>query len=185
MKAISVTFLICFALSGAVARAQVGVYGKFDYTRYTDTYANQETSFDGGDLGAYYDFLHIGPVKAGFDLRGSFLSGSKYRYRSGLAGIRVAAHTPVIPLQPYAQFSVGAGGTEYTGPLAAGISSSHYNNKFVYEILAGVDYTVFPHLDFRVIELGYGRMSGTDGTSTNNPANTLFTVGTGLVVRFP
>lgn len=169
--------------ASVAASAQVGIYGDFDYTHYTDHSANASTSFYGGGVGVYDDFLHVGPLRAGLDLRGDFLGGNNYRYRDVLAGVRVAAKAPVLPFKPYGQFSVGVGGPRSTGALGAGISGSHYTTKFTYEVMGGVDCTILPHVDFRVLELGYGRMTGVDGSAVSNPASTLFSVRSGLVFR--
>ncbi len=177
--------LSCLLLGSAslVAHAQVAVYGNFDYTRYTDHSLSQTTNFYGGGVGVYDDFLHIGPLRAGFDVRGDLLSGNKARYRDLLGGVRVAAKAPLVPIKPYAQFSVGAGGPQYTGGLAAGISSAPYRTKFTYEVLGGVDFTILPHVDFRAVEAGYGRVSGVNGSQAGNPASTLITIRSGIVIR--
>jgi hypothetical protein len=184
MKIALQSILICLALGGAAARAQIGIYGKFDYTRYTDHSLNEETSYDGVGAGIYYDLLHLGPAHLGLDLRGSQQSENNLRFRTGLAGIRLAAKLPAIPIRPYVQVSAGAGGGKSTGPFAAGISGEQYHSKFLYEVLGGLDYTLIPHVDFRAIELGYGRETGSSGTPGSNPASTLFLLSTGLVVRF-
>ena len=94
----------------------------------------------------------------------------------------MSGKAPVLPIRPYVQASVGAGGTKYTGPTAAGISNLQYHSKFMYEILGGVDYTLVPHVDLRVIEIGVGRQTGASG-AVGNPAVITVEVSTGLVIR--
>lgn len=163
------SFFSLFTLAG---HAQLGVYGKVDYTRYSQPGTN--TSFYGGGVGVYDDFIHAGPIRAGLDLRGDLLTGSGAHYRDLLAGVRVAFKRPVLPVRPYVQGSVGIGGTEATGPFAPGIQA-RYNNKFLTGVFGGIDITILPHLDFRAVELGYGRISG---LSANE-----FTASSGIALR--
>jgi hypothetical protein len=58
-----------------------------------------------------------------------------------------------------------------------------YSDKFQYLVAGGLDYTLVPHVDFRVVEVGYGRMSGVS-SGGSAPTATLVSVSTGLVVRF-
>ncbi len=168
--------------AAASARAQIGIYGKFDLTNYTNRNDNTTTLLHGGGVGIYDDFLHVGPVHAGLDLRGSLQSGTNLSYRNLLVGVRVGVKPPILPIRPYIQGSVGVGGTRYTGTTAAGITNVPYERKLTYEVLGGIDLTIFPHFDFRAIELGYGQQSGV-GSRSNTPATTLFLVSTGLVFR--
>lgn len=172
-------------LSIPAARAQLGIYGKLDLPHYSDNTANGSAIngwYHGGGVGIYDDFLHLGPVHLGADLRGDFATHDTYRLRTIAGGLRVAAKLPVLPLRPYVEGLLGVGGTQYTGALAAGISSSSYSNKFTYQVLGGLDLTIFPHLDFRTIEIGVGHQSGV-GSSSSTPAATLVLLSTGLVLR--
>jgi hypothetical protein len=175
---------VLLGLTGARAQAQLGVYGMYEYTRFTDNYVKQETSLNGGKFGVYDDFVHLGPLRLGADLRGDVLTSNTLRYRSVLAGARLAVKPPILPIKPYLQASVGFGGTQSKGPFAAGISAPGYNGKFLYQVLGGLDYTLIPHIDLRAIELGYGRETGTNGTTGNNPSSSLFLLSAGAVVRF-
>ncbi|HUZ97532.1 MAG TPA: hypothetical protein VMU57_21720 [Edaphobacter sp.] len=182
MKLRHLAVLFFIALSSAAARAQVAIYGTFDATHLSDNSNHQATWFYGPSIGAYYDFVHLGPLAAGVDLRGNFLFGSHEKYRSGLVGLRLSAKPPILPIKPYAQFSIGAGGAKADG--TANFPDTNYSTKFQYEVLGGVDLTVLPRIDLRVAEVGYGRMSGVNG-GTNAPASSLVTVGAGLVFRLP
>ena len=56
-------------------------------------------------------------------------------------------------------------------------------------VLAGADYTLHRHIDFRVIEVGYSSLSTvssyTNGSNLNSyPASRLLSFSTGLVFRF-
>jgi hypothetical protein len=184
MKLRWLTILLGLSISFATANAQVGLYGKFDAVRFTasSTGINPASAwYYGPGAGIYYDFLHLGPVALGTDLRGNFLSGNQQKFRSALFGLRLSAKPPLIPIRPYLQGSVGIGGPTHSGLDGVG---TIYSNKFQYQVIGGLDFTLIPHLEFRVAEMSYGRMSGISGSSSA-PVSTLFTISTGLVVRFP
>ena len=182
MKLRWLTILLVLSVSFATSNAQVAIYGKFETVRFTASNINPTgTWYYGPGAGIYYDFLHLGPVALGADLRGNLLSGSQQKFRSALFGLRLSAKPPILPLRPYIQGSVGVGGPTHSGLDGAG---TIYSNKFQYEIIGGLDYTLVPHIEFCAVELSYGRMSGVS-SGTPAPVATLFTVGTGLVVRFP
>ena len=130
--------LVAVAIATSVsAHAQVGVYGMFTVDRLSNivssplplnsaasAFARKDTVDPlGGTGGVYYDFLKLGPVKLGADLRGSILStkrgayinfnGPGARIYSVLGGVRASFHTPVKSLKPYIQGSVGLGRSDY------------------------------------------------------------------------
>ena len=177
------------AAAGA-AEAQVAVYGKFDLLHDSQNENNssvgnsvETTFYYGGGVGVYDDFFHFGPLRVGVDVRGDLLTGSNYRYRDVLGGVRVAVKLPVLPLRPYVQGSIGSGGTKYTGSPANGITTYPYANKFTYVVFGGIDTGLLPHVDLRAIEVGVGQQSTTsDAVGATKPL--LVFVSTGLVVRF-
>ena len=169
--------LVC-GLAGSAARAQVGVYGKLDYVRYSE-FGSTSTNYTGGGVGVYDDFLHLGPVNLGLDLRGDYARESKSNYRSLLGGVRVAVKVPVVGLRPYVQASAGVGGSRAKGPFAVGITDVSFNNKLTYEGFVGLDARVLPFIDWRVIEVGGG-----SGSKLGSTSPTIFNVSSGLVLRF-
>lgn len=184
MRSRWLTLLLGVAGCAAAANAQVGIYAKFDTARVTASSAGSsaQTSvwFKGPSVGIYYDFLHLGPIALGADVRGNRLSGNQQNYRSALFGLRLALKPPAISIKPYVQASVGVGGPTHTGLNGVG---SIYSNKFQYQILGGIDTTLIPHLDFRAVEFGYARMSGISSGSPA-PVATVLTISTGFVLRF-
>lgn len=176
MKLRHFTLLLLLALTPSVSRAQLGIYGNFDATHFRDNNNRTTNWFYGPNLGVYYNFYHFGPLAAGVDLRGNVLFGNNKKYRSALIGLRVAGSAPAVPLKPYAQFSVGVGGSKY--------GSGNYTDKFQYDVIGGVDYTIFPRIDFLVAEVAYGRMSGVGG-GPDTPSSSIITVGSGIVFRLP
>jgi hypothetical protein len=134
----AVLFLAAVAVaSTASAHAQFGVYGEFTVDRISNTASSplEQPSPDsaykrtnsvnplGGTGGVYYDFWKLGPVKLGADLRGSILTTKRGAYvnfngqgahiYSTLGGIRAVFHTPLAPLKPYIQGSIGFARSDY------------------------------------------------------------------------
>jgi hypothetical protein len=193
------------------AYAQVGVYGMFTVDRLSNivssplpvppnstgsVFARKDTVDPlGGTGGVYYDFLKLGPVKLGADLRGSILNtkrgayvnfnGPGARIYSVLGGVRASFHTPIKSLKPYIQGSVGLGRSDYG--LYGGAASNQalpnaiYSN-FEYEGLAGLDIKLLPILDWRVAEFGYGGLDPFGTYSHNYPIKQ---VSMGFVFHLP
>lgn len=178
------SLLLLLALPASV-RAQFAVYGLVGASHLsgqTSPVAPSNSNWlYGPALGIYYTPLHLGPVAAGLDLRGNYSTGGNQHLRGVLAGLRVSAKAPILPLRPYAQASVGVAGIRYdpTGNLP-----THYSNKFEYALHGGLDITVLPRIDLRVLELGYGHITGVSSTTPATATN-LFNVGAGIVFRLP
>ncbi len=148
----------------ACAHAQLAAYANFEGSRFDQN----STWVKGGTFGVYDDFFSLGPVKLGADVRGSHLTGDNLSESKVLAGLRLAVKPPLLPIKPYIQAS--AGGVK----LATTALKGSYHSA--YEVNGGVDFTFFPHLDWRVVEVG----AGSFGSSTDKN----FHVSTGLVLRF-
>jgi hypothetical protein len=178
MKLRWLTFLLTLAMSTSAAHGQVGIYGNFATLHLSNNGANSWSYGPGG--GIYYDFVHLGPIHIGGDLRGNVLWGNQVNYWSGLGGVRVVVKPPLLPFRVYGQGSAGVGGTKASGNV--GNLPNSYNNKFQWDVFGGTDVTLLPHIDWRVVELGYGRMSGaTSGTVA--PSVGVFTLSSGIVLR--
>ncbi len=146
---------------------------------YQEQYANFWASGVGG--GVTLNFLPIGPVKLGFDFRGSTRPGTAGA-DTAMAGFRVAFNPPLIHLKPYVQASGGYVGTR-TVNLTQTVGGTFTNKYAAWEILGGVDVPIASILDLRLIELG-GGTGMTVGLSSSQPNISLFTVNTGLVLHF-
>src|SRR5438094_3407666 len=136
----AVLLLAAVAVATTVsAQAQVGVYGMFTVDRLSrissspipsppnssdPAFARSDTVDPiGGTGGVYYDFMKLGPVKLGADVRGSILTtkrgayinfnGPGARIYSVLGGVRGSFQTPVKSLKPYLQISLGLGRRDY------------------------------------------------------------------------
>lgn len=186
----------------ATAHAQLGVYGTFTATRMTNLKSspeatdpsaiNNSVSPIGGTGGIYYDFLKLGPVKLGADLRGSILTSTRGAYinangggtriNSALFGVRAVFHVPVLRsvLRPYVQGSAGFGSTNYG--ILYGSSGVQTKSNFEYMGYAGVDIPLAPFMDFRLVELGAGALNPFGTNSHNYP---LQSVSSGIVFHLP
>jgi len=181
---------LAFLLTPFAHAQAVSVYGTFSDTHLTNlvtgttqngnVYTSSTTSHftPGFGLGVTFNFLPIGPVRLGLDVRGSSKPGNDGSDLI-LAGPRLAVKLPGLRLKPYIQASGGYLRTRTT--LVIGVENT--DQFLAYEITGGLDYPLLPFLDFRVIELGGGQ--GINAFGSGDGHNTsLFTVNTGLVVHF-
>ena len=188
------------------AQAQVGVYGMFTVDRLsniqssplpapTTTGPNARLNTAdplGGTGGIYYDFLKLGPIKLGADLRGSILStkrganvsfnDSGTRIYSALGGVRASFRTKYAPLKPYIQLSAGLGRSDYGLSNTTSAGQVILYNNFEYEGLAGLDIKLLPIMDWRVAEFGYGGLNPFGTYSHNYPIKQ---VSMGFVFHLP
>jgi hypothetical protein len=194
MKLRSIAAVAVLALTALAARAQVGLYLNPVAIRVSNSNADHgsfaflgdnSTSqvFYGYGFGGYYDFLHAGPLSAGFDVRESDLHANNAMLRSFLVGARVSAKPFRRPFKPYAQISVGVSTTK------APASTIHVS-KFDYVLYGGVDYTLQKHIDWRVLEVGYGSLTTVSSADVGGgntfyiPASNQVSFSSGLVFRF-
>ena len=145
------------------AQAKFAIYG----TAGTEKSGLPNDSWKlGGTFGFYYGLYHVGPLSFSADARGDL----SQNISSGFIGPRVAAKLPVIPLKPYAEFIFGV--SSYSTP-----SNLKIDNDFAYRYVLGLDTTILPHLDWRLVDFSYAL-----NTSANSGhAKTLTS---GLVIRF-
>ena len=140
-------------------------------------------TFWGVDLGGYYDFFHSGKIDVGADLRGTDLRANNAALKELLIGIRVSGKPFTRPFRPYAQASIGGGYTKAPTSIVT-------VRKVDYRVAGGLDYTLQRHIDYRIIEVGYGSLetisSGTigGGGDVAFPASHMLSFSTGLVFRF-
>lgn len=147
------------------ARAQLGLYGAFTGANLSGPGASW---MYGGTFGGYYDSFDFPMVNFGLDLRFAFLGGGgNPSATTGLAGPRAVLHFPAFPLRPYAEAL--AGGAHFT---QSGVDTTTLD----YGVAAGLDTTIFPRIDWRVIDYQHTwSSSGIQETSLSS----------GLVLRIP
>ncbi|HEX3968596.1 MAG TPA: hypothetical protein VHW70_11565 [Edaphobacter sp.] len=196
-------FLAAVAVAATTsAHAQVGVYGMFTVDRLSNLQSSPLLPVPaprvdpvnplGGTGGVYYDFLKLGPVKLGADLRGSILTTKRGAYvtanaggtriYSVLGGVRAAIHTPLAPLKPYIQLSAGLGRSDYGLSQTTSTGQIIIYNNFQYEGLVGLDVKLLPIMDWRVAEFGYGGLDPFGALSHNYPIKQ---VSMGFVFHLP
>ncbi len=186
--------VVCLApvLLTTAARAQFGLYvnpvGVHVSNSKTDTgsfaFLGENTTsrtFYGANIGGYYDFFHASKADVGVDIRDSIVKGNNASLNSFLVGVRVAAKPIANSFKPYVQISAGVGSSKPP-------TSTVHLSRVAYGIFGGLDYTLASHVDFRVVELGYGSVgtvsSGNFGGTEGQLTSRLFSVSTGLVFRF-
>jgi len=158
------------------ARAQLAFYGQFTGT---DMGIANTPHLYGGTFGIYTT-KRLGLLALGPDLRGAILKhgsstpNADQELDMGLGGIRLAATPRVLPVMPYLEV---LGGIAYAKTGQGAARQDHFVGAA--QFLAGVDYTVIPRIDWRVVEFSYGRLGSSVGVF--NPR----TLSTGIVVRLP
>jgi hypothetical protein len=149
------------------AHAQLGLYGGFSAA---NTNIPNSKWLYGTTFGGYYNAIHVPLVNLGLDARVSILDGSNTV--NGLIGPRAELHIPI--LKPYVEGQIGA--SRISGGQGAFAFS---DTVFSYGFAAGADVTIFPRLDWRVVDYNYIR-SPDAIRGTNQDVLT-----TGLVLRLP
>ena len=156
--------LFALFLAPAAVHAQIAIYGGFSAAPVSG--ASRDLAY-GGQVGAYKQTGHaVSLVSIGADLRGTFLSRDDFHYYTGAIGPRIAFKAPILPFRPYVEGLIGAGNVQNSG-----ISHTNFN----YQLVAGLDTTILPRIDWRVVEFDYSAVPGQSVYAK------VFT--TGLVVR--
>jgi hypothetical protein len=168
--------LLLFAVSFPAAQAQTALYGQFSASRFNTNLKVNTTNVNdwgyGGGFGLYSDFMKAPFAKVGGDIRVQFVRpASNTTLTSVLLGPRIVIHPKVVPLNPYAEFLFGAGHFSYG-------NNAPSTTQFDWRVLGGVDKTLLPHLDWRVIEISYGQLNTYSGKLSP------VTFSTGVVLRF-
>ena len=182
-------------LASHAAHSQVlSIYGTFSPTHVGNVetgsvatnsgYQEQYTSFTSTGFGGGVTFgvIPAGPLRLGFDLRGSSKPGINGA-DTAMGGVKLGLHLPLLRLKPYIQGSVGYLATRTTNVSTSGNSSTQVGGTFgnqylAYEVLGGVDVPIAPFIDVRLIEIGGGQGLAISLSSSSANAS-LFTVNTG------
>lgn len=158
-------FVLVLLVLGTSAKAQTGAYIGFTPTSLDSHWIYGPT------LGVYFNSHHHGPLTFGPDVRANFAAGSgSTNLENILVGPRLAVHSPGVPIKPYAELLIGLGHANV---------HSVSQTRFEYQLLGGVEYTIAPRVDWRVLELGYSKLVGFDGGLSPK------SISTGLVFRLP
>jgi len=202
MKLFRLASAVALLLTAAAAPMQIqaqsqgnfGIYLNPYFTHITDAQVDN-TSFSflglntksrmfwGLQGGGYYDFIHSGPLSAGFTMRWSDQHAANASIRDFQVGARVAGTLSSGRIRPYAEVTVGDASTK---PEKATVRI----NKAAYAVYGGVDYGLARHFDLRAIEVGYGLVTVASGSTVGQgngasyPPVKLLSFSTGFVVRF-
>lgn len=162
--------LLFAAFLTVTASAQTGLYVEYGGSKVD---APNNNWIYGPTFGLYHDFFSAPLVHLGGDIRGSVLGiTNTTTVTSGEIGPRVSVHPRVLPAMPYLEALGGIGHYDYG-------TNQPSDTEFEYQFLAGIDITVLPRLDWRIVEFSYGGLSAFNGTL--HPK----TLSMGLVLRLP
>ncbi len=156
--------LLAIVTTSMQAQARLAIYG----TAGTEESDLPNSAWKlAGTFGLYYGIYDFGPVYLSVDARGDLSSD----INSGFAGPRLAVKLPVLPLKPYGEIIFGVSSYPQT------VAGLQYSNNFAYRYVVGLDSTILPHLDWRVVDFSYANNTyeGNDHAKT---------VTSGLVIRF-
>ncbi len=153
------------------AKAQVGLYAEFSAAKANVT---NSTWIYGPTFGAYLDHGQFWILSTGIDARGAILGSGNNTLDSGLIGPRLVVTPHILPIMPYIEGLIGIGNAGYYQGNAPTTVT-----KFQYQFLGGLDWTILPRIDWRLVEFSYGGLSGLG--SSFNPK----TISSGIVVRLP
>ncbi len=168
-RAVLLLCLLLPLLAPAASHAQIGFYGEFSAADFNlpNTGWQYGTTF-----GAFYNHWRVPFFALGVDGRGTVVGSGLNKIVSGLAGPRLTFKPHILPVMPYVEALAGAGNVQD----GEGVARTD-ETKFEYQFLGGADLTVFPLVDWRVVEFSYGGFSG----PTLKPK----TISTGIVIRLP
>lgn len=130
------------------SQAQTAIYGGFSGASIT---SGPEGAAYGGFVGLYAQSGHY--AYFGGDFRGSFLTRNGFNFYSGAVGPRLALKPPILPLRPYIEGLVGA--ANYNSGKNTS-SDTHVG----YHVVVGLDLTLLPRIDWRVIDYDYSGNTG-------------------------
>ena len=139
--------------------------------------------FGGAVIGGYYEVYHAPKYVVSLDLRDAIEQGNNASLNSFLFGVRVATSPDRSVYKPYAQVSVGDGRSR--APHTRIVT-----NQLVYDVAGGIDRTLSRHVDWRMIEVGYGSVNTISSSMFSSsqptlPASRLLNFSAGLVFRIP
>lgn len=163
--------LACLVALAASSRAQTGIYAEFSTSNFHSPGIGRQY---GPTFGLYHEVFHPPFLRIGFDARASLLGSDSHKAYMGMIGPQLQLHPRVLPVMPYVEGLVGAGNVN-VGQGGSFISKT----AFAYDGVIGLDWTILPRLDWRVVEFSAGGFGGTGAGISPR------TWSTGLVLRLP
>lgn len=183
---------VVLAAVAASARAQVGVYVNPVFTRISNSVPDTgpfaflgsgatSRSFGGLDFGAYYNITHGPGMKFGVDARDTTVHSNNAALNVFSLAARVEAPALTYGFRPYVQIAAGAATSKAQ-------QSQIHTTRGMFGIFAGIDYPLNRHVDFRIIELGFGGVTTQNSYIYGGPipigSSRMLHVSSGLVFRF-
>jgi hypothetical protein len=183
---------VVLAAVAASARAQIGVYVNPVFTKISNTVPDTgpyaflgdgatSRNFGGLDIGAYYNISHGPGAKFGVDVRETTVHSNNAALNIFSLAARVESAPLVHGIRPYAEIAAGAATSK------AQLSQIH-TTRGMFGIFGGVDYPLSRHVDFRVVEIGYGGVTTQNSYIYGSPnpigSSRMIQVSSGLVFRF-
>ena len=161
----------CLIFFSLAASAQTGIYAEFSTSDFNASGVDRQY---GPTFGLYHNLWRPPFLGIGFDLRATLLGSGDTKAYMGFVGPRLQVRPRVIPLMPYVEGLVGV------GDVHVGSGGNFFSKTaFAFEGVVGVDWTILPRLDWRVVELSSG------GFSSLNASISPRILSTGVVLRLP
>jgi hypothetical protein len=173
MKLFRLLALPLVVFSPLCLHAQLGLYGAFTVQNVGGP-VNDGYDLYGGTFGAYLASGRFAILSAGVDLRGSIAKSGGTSFNTGSIGPRLGLNTHILPIHPYVEATVGLANVNVAG------GSPSNGTKFEYQLLGGLDFTIFPRIDWRVAEYSYGGLSAMSNYNLHPKS-----LSTGIVLRLP
>lgn len=153
-KFVLAVLLLVAGVFASHAQAQVGVYGEFSDTTFTNGFGSRSPGgVSAGVLIEGKNVLHNHVVLAG-DLQGRFINASTYNYNGAAVGAR--AYVPTFwHLRPYAEFAFGFARLKHDGDGPATTDGD-------IQINGGLTKKISPHMDV-VGEFSYSQYYANNG----------------------
>lgn len=183
---------VVLAAVAASARAQVGVYINPVFTKISNSVPDTgpfaflgegktSRNFGGVDFGAYYNISRGPGAKFGIDVRDTTVhSGNSSLNIFSLAG-RVESAPLAYGIRPYAEIAAGAATSKAQ-------QAQIHTTRGMFGIFGGIDYPLNRHIDFRIVELGFGGVTTQNSNIYGGPnpigSSKMIHVSSGLVFRF-
>jgi hypothetical protein len=183
---------VVLAAVGASARAQVGVYVNPVFNRISNSTPDTgpfaflgegatSRNFGGVAFGAYYNITHGPGAKFGVDVRDTTVHSNNASLNVFSFAGRVESKPLTYGLRPYAMIAAGAATSKAEQSLI-------HTTRGLFGVYGGIDYPLNRHIDFRVVELGYGAVTTTNSHIYGGPtpigSSRIVQVSSGLVFRF-
>jgi hypothetical protein len=183
---------VALVMAAAGAEAQIGVYLNPVVTRISNSTPDTGSfsflgdgvtsrTFGGVDFGGYYDVTHGPGAKLGVDVRDTVVHAANASLNTFAISGRIEAAPLTHGIRPYAQVSVGAARSKPEQSLV-------HTTRAAFGGFVGLDVPLGTHVDFRLVELGYGSVTTSNSYIYGGPqpigASAQISVSSGLVFRF-